>query len=333
MMSEKERLESLYQRLSSSNDFLLTTHQNSDPDGIGSEIGLLFLLTKLGKSARILNPDKTPERYTFMDPQCRVTYLDPERLNSFNTSSTVVVLDNSDLKRIGDVKKFIKEDCSNIIAIDHHDEVDDYQGLFLFSGIGSTAEIIYELFEIAGIEPDYTSALALYLGIVMDTGQFKYSKTRPRTYEIAAKLVRHNFPIEELLRKLYEDYPFEKLLLKKDIYQSLNVEPENGIASISISQEILKKYKNASGLGEGVVNELLGPKEIFMAAVFTELPEGKVKISLRSKGRYNVCNIAKDFSGGGHSNAAGAVVNGDLSKIKKEISARLRDLYKQHSLE
>ncbi|MBE7413282.1 MAG: bifunctional oligoribonuclease/PAP phosphatase NrnA [Leptospiraceae bacterium] len=332
-MSDKQKFELLFQKLSSFNDFLLTTHSNSDPDGIGSEIGLYYLLTKLGKSVRILNPDKTPEKYTFMDPQCRITYIDPDRMTNFYDSSTVVILDNSDLKRIGEVQNFIKKDLSNLIAIDHHDEVDYYSGLFLFSDIGSTAEIVCELFEIAGIEPDYTSALALYLGIVMDTGQFKYSKTRPRTYEIASKLVRHNFPVEEILRKLYEDYPYERLFLKRDIYQTLSVEPENGLASVVVTHEVLKKYKNSNGLGEGIANELLGPKEIFIAVMFTELPDSKVKISFRSKGNYNVCNVAKEFLGGGHANAAGAVVNGDLSKTKKEILSKLRDLYKHTTLE
>jgi len=204
--------------LKSGDNYILTTHKNCDPDGIGSELGLFFLLMKLGKTVSILNPDKTPLRYQFIDPQIKIHVFDPEKLQSGISDSTVVIVDNSELNRIGPIQDYLKSDRSNLIIVDHHNEVEvKNPGIFSFPEIGSTSEIIYELIELSGIIPDYNTAVALYLGIIMDTGQFKYNKTRPRTHEIASRLLQNNFQTEELSRKLFDDFPYQKLLLKRDV--------------------------------------------------------------------------------------------------------------------
>lgn len=310
------------------NDFILTTHKSCDPDGIGSEIGLSFLLSKLGKTHSILNPDKIPEKYKFMDPQLKVRHIDPNILQNFSTDKIVVVVDNSDLPRIGDVNQYLKPDKSNLILVDHHDNIEPFNGLFSFPEIGSTSEIIFELIELAGLVPDYNTAIALYLGIVMDTGQFKYSKTRPRTHEIASKLVQHNFPIEELLRKMYEDFPISVLLLKKDIYSSIEIHQELHLITVEITRQMLGKYNFHSNPIEGITSELLGPSDIYVSVGFTEGEDDFIKISFRSKGNYDVCSVAKDFNGGGHKNASGAMVKGTIKKVKEDVMHRLMSLLK-----
>ncbi|MCE9501209.1 MAG: hypothetical protein K8R21_12045, partial [Leptospira sp.] len=225
----------------------------------------------------------------------------------------------------GQVQEFLNSEKSNLIIIDHHNEVEaKTPGIFSFPEIGSTSEIIYELIELSGNVPDYNASVALYLGIIMDTGQFKYNKTRPRTHEIAAKLLQNNFPTEELSRKLFEDFPYQKLFLKRDVYQSIKIEPEHKLASLQITQEVLKKYDSSNSLGESLVNELLGPVEIVKAVIFTESDNGQIKISFRSKGKVDVCMIAKEFGGGGHTNASGATVAGSLEEVKRKVLERLR---------
>ncbi|MBK8395197.1 MAG: bifunctional oligoribonuclease/PAP phosphatase NrnA [Leptospiraceae bacterium] len=327
-IDRKKDFEKLLNVLKTGNDFILTTHRGCDPDGIGSELGLSYLLTKLGKSHTILNPDKMPEKYKFIDPLFKVRNIDPNMLQVFSTNKTVIVVDNSDLPRIGDVNQFLKEDKSNLIMIDHHDNIEPFEGLFSFPEIGSTAEIIFEIIELAGIQLDYNTAIALYLGIVMDTGQFKYSKTRPRTHEIAAKLVEFNFPIEVLLRKMYEDFPISVLLLKKDIYSSIEIHAEYHLVTIEITKQMLGKYNFHSNPLEGISSELLGPNDIYVSVVFTEGEEDFVKISFRSKGDYDVCSVAKDFNGGGHKNASGAMIRGGMRKVKDDVMNRLISLLK-----
>lgn len=325
----KEKIQKLYEHFLNGNHFILTTHTSCDPDGIGAELGLAFLLEKLGKIYTILNPDKTPERYQFLDAQEKINFFKPEKFININSNSTVVIVDNSELKRILDINQYINQEKSNLIVIDHHDGISDFPGLFCFPEVGSTSELIYELIELSGFEPDFNTSLALYAGIIMDTGQFKYRKTRPRTHEIASKLLVHKLPTEEIIRKLFEHSSHLVLLLKKDIYSTLEVFPQHHLATIEITKEMLNRYNFKSNPAEGITSDLLSAGDVFISAAFIETENGMVKMSLRSKGSFDVRMIAEQYSGGGHTNACGATIKGNLKQIKSEVSEKLKELVSQ----
>ena len=126
-MQEKKQVDrtasvhQLLDLLKANNNFIITTHKSCDPDGIGSELGLDFLLDRLGKKHSILNPDKTPDRYAFLDPMGRIHSYDESRMNSTAQDAFVIMVDNSDIGRILDISKFLNPERSNLIAIDHHD--------------------------------------------------------------------------------------------------------------------------------------------------------------------------------------------------------------------
>jgi phosphoesterase RecJ-like protein len=327
-IDRKEMYAELLSQIKKNDNFIITTHKSCDPDGMGSELGLDFLLEKLGKKHTILNPDKTPDRYLFLDPLNRIHNYGSTILQSTQRESFVIMVDNSDIPRILDIANYLNEDKSNLISIDHHDKVAPYKGLFCFPEVGSSSEIVFELIELAGFEPDYNTSVSLYMGIVMDTGQFKYNKTRPRTHEIASKLLKHKFPTEELIRKVFEDYSYTVLLLKKDIYSTLDIYPEFKIASVDITRTMLSKYNFTNNPAEGIISELLAPADIHIAVSFTEIENGTTKISLRSKGKYDVCSVAREYSGGGHTNASGATIKGEYKKIKLDVLEKLMELSK-----
>ncbi|MCB1159293.1 MAG: bifunctional oligoribonuclease/PAP phosphatase NrnA, partial [Leptospiraceae bacterium] len=308
------------------NDFVISTHRSSDPDGIGAELGLKALLDAMGKRAWIVNPDPIAEKYKFLDPVEKIICIDSFKPEKNYDSYQLVVVDNSNIERLDEVKRFINYDGSNLIVIEQHDKIDTRKGFFLYPDYASTSEIIYELLEEYNVSIDYNTALALYLGIVMDTGQFKYNKTQSRTHLIVSKLLKYNFPTEELMRKLYEEYPLFQLLAKKDVFQTLNLYMEGKIASVEITRELLKKYNCSNNPVEDLVNELLGPKGMQVSLSFTEsLKQEQIKLSFRSKGNIDVCSIAKQFSGGGHKNAAGGIFHGTLKEAKEKV---LEKVYK-----
>jgi len=328
-IDRKDELLNLLHIFQTGDDFIITTHKNCDPDGIGAELGLDYLLAKLGKKKIILNPDKTPERYTFLDPQNRIHYIDETKLTNKTSSQKVVVVDNSDLIRIGEVIQYVNMDKSNLIIIDHHDGIEPFAGLFCFPEFGSTSEIVYEVLELSNIELDFLTASALYAGIVVDTGQFKYGKTRPRTHEIVATLLKkHSFNQEDLIRKLYEDQSHMVLYLKRDIFSTLEVFPEFQLASIEITRANLDKYNFSTNPAEGLTTELLAASDIMIAVSFLEQDSETIKISFRSKGKYDVCAVAKEYSGGGHKNASGAIIKGKLENVKREVIEKLKNLYR-----
>lgn len=324
--NRRDELTKLLRIFQLEDNFIITTHKNADPDGLGSELGLQYLLEKFGKAHIILNPDPLSEKLEFLDINKKVHSVTEENLN-IPQNPKVVIVDNSDIPRIGDVEKFVKPDKSNLIIIDHHDRIEPFDGLFCFSEIGSTSEIIYELTELANLQLDTPTASAIYAGIVMDTGQFKYSKTRPRTHEIAATLIRkYDIQPERIIRQMFEDSSHKVLLFKQDVFSTLKVYPENELAVIEIPQALMQKYEFTSNPLEGITNELLSPKDIKIAATFIEQDPETVKISFRSKDNYDVCEVAKKYGGGGHKNASGAQIKGNLEQVKQEIIEILKSL-------
>jgi bifunctional oligoribonuclease and PAP phosphatase NrnA len=325
-MNQKNQFEELLNTLKEKNNFIITTHTSCDPDGIGSELALSYLLEKLGKYYIILNPDKTPERYQFIDVQNKLSHYEPDKFININSNPTVIVVDNSELKRINDINLYINSDQSNVIIIDHHDGIEKAKGLFCYPEIGSTSEIIYELIELENIDLDYNTALAIYSGIIMDTGQFKYNKTRPRTHEIASKLLKHKLQTEEIIRKLFENTSTNVLLLKRDIYNTLEIYHNNSFASIEITREMLNKYNFKTNPAEGITSELLSATEIVVSVAFVEIDPETTKISLRSKGKVDIRQIAEKYSGGGHKNASGATIKGSFQTVKNEIIDHIKNL-------
>lgn len=325
-IDRKEELTKLLRIFQLEDNFIITTHKNADPDGLGSELGLEFLLGKFGKKRIILNPDPLSEKLLFLDPSNKVNSVDQISQENIPQNPKVVIVDNSEISRIGNVAKFVLEDKSNLVILDHHDGVEPFKGLFCFPEIGSTSEIVYELIELANLNLDTPTASAIYSGIVMDTGHFKYSKTRPRTHEIASTLIR-NYKInpESIIRNMFEDSSHKVLLLKQEVFSTLTIFPENQLATIEIPKKSLEKYGFTSNPLEGITNELLSPKDIKIAATFIE-EENTIKISFRSKDNYDVCAVAKKYGGGGHKNASGAVVTGSLNVVRQEITEILKNL-------
>lgn len=327
MRDNTQKLKKLLTLLSKRDNYIITTHIKSDADGIGAELSLSYLLTNIQKTNVILNPDEVREKLKFIDTESKIKYYDSNTTVKVPENPTVVIVDNSDIGRIGDVQNYLKEDKSNLIVIDHHNELEESPWLYAFPEVGSTSEIIFELLQMSNVKLNYDTAVAIYMGILMDTGQFRYNKTRPRTHEIAAKLLEFGFPTEDLSRKIFENTPIDTLYLKRDIYSTIVVYHESHFVTISITREMLDKYNFTNNPSEHVINDLLGPADIYMVASFTELDNGKVKISLRSKGNYNICSIAKEFSGGGHTNAAGATVDGNIEDIRSDVVNKLVELY------
>ena len=241
----------------------------------------------------------------------------------------ILILDNSDISRIDNVNELINQTKTNFIAIDHHDNVEPFEGLYCFPGFASTTEIIYELIELAGFHPDEQTAIALYTGVIMDTGHFKYNKTTSHTHKVASKLMQYKINTEQLYRNLFEDYPLNALFVKKEVYSTLEVFTEFKTACVCVYRNVLDKYGFYNNPTEGIVSELLGPKDISVGISFTETKQGKIKISFRSKGDIDVCSIAKIFGGGGHKNASGAMLSLPLEEAKKKILELVRRLIKE----
>lgn len=154
---------------------------------------------------------------------------------------------------------------------------------------------------------DETIATCLYVGIMTDTGSFRYSSTTSTTHRVVADLIDKGADNARIHNNVYNTNSYNKLQLLGQSLQNLKVIPELKTAYISLSQDELDRFNFKKGDTEGVVNYALSLDDIELGAIFIEnLQEKIVKISFRSSGAFDVNTFARDhFSGGGHVNAAG----------------------------
>jgi len=319
-MDENRFYQSLLDRLLKEDQYIITTHRNPDPDGLGAELALEYLLRHFGKEVLIVNHDILSPKYQFIDSENRLHSIirmpDPERLYNKN----VIIVDNSSIDRTGDIKKFIKDDLSNLIVIDHHDGMTpDYHTFFQNPDIGSSSEMLFELFQHSGVDFPYSVARALYAGIAVDTGHFRYRKTRPRTHEIAAELIRKGVNPTILAEQLFANAPVERLFLKKKLYQDVRIDRNNHIAWFEIRKSEVEAMNLVLDDLEGMVNELIEPTDIFAAMIFTEREPGLTRVSVRSKGDVNMIPSVEKYGGGGHKNACGATIPLDLEEAVQDF--------------
>lgn len=309
----------LLERVLEEDRLLLTTHRTPDPDGLGAELAMQAMLQWRGKDAIIVNPEPAPERIRFVDPERRALDMRNMKDRSLLDGRAIVILDNSDLRRIDDLQSYVLEDKSNLIIIDHHDGMQaDQKSIFAFPNCGSSCEIVYELLEIAGFTMNPSIAAALYAGIVADTGNFRYRKTTARTHEIAAKLLRFGVNPADMAEKIFENTPLARLLLKKKLYSNLIIE-QGRLAYFKVRREDLEALGLSMEDTEGLVNELIESESILTGILFTERQPQLTKVSVRSRGNTNMLAAVQKFGGGGHKNACGATLYMDIDAAVKEF--------------
>ncbi|MDH5656486.1 MAG: bifunctional oligoribonuclease/PAP phosphatase NrnA [Spirochaetia bacterium] len=317
-MIDKSFYTTLYERIMSQDRFLLTTHCGPDPDGIGGELGLNYLLNQSGKDSIVLNNDPISPMYRFLDPESQIMNLETLKDHSVIRDRTIVLIDTSEISRTGEIQRYA--DHNSIMAIDHHDSNGGHSDtIFQNPSVGSTSEIIYELLEIAGISLSSIVAHALYAGIVADTGYFRFGKTRSRTHEIAGKLMEYGVHPPDIAERLYNSAPAGRLLVKKILYNNLTVLEKDSIAYFHIKQSDWEQLGLVSDDLGGIVNELIEPYKIKAGILFTERSPNTIRVSVRSKGNANMLPAVAKYGGGGHKNACGATILLDLQSAIKEF--------------
>src|SRR6202035_3434821 len=167
----------------------------------------------------------------------------------------------------------------------------------------------------------------LYVAISTDTGSFQYPNTTARTFEIAAELVRAGVDVGRVSQLTYENYPRRRVELLRDLLGTMRFDADDRVASFSLSLSTAKKLGVLPEDNEGLIDHLRAIRGVIVAIFFEELPDGKVRVSMRSKNeKVNVCAICEKFVGGGHVLAAGARVKGTLVEVEKKILEEVCDV-------
>lgn len=303
--------------------FLITAHVNPEGDALGSEISFFMLLKKLGKDAHIVNADITPAEYYFLPAVANVKHLKGALKNP--DFDCFVILDSSDLRRCGEVGKFAK--AKPVINIDHHISNDMFgDANWVEPEASSCSEMIYRLYKEMGVPMDKDAAELLYVGIMTDTGSFRYSNTTSRTHEIAADLIKYGLDVARLYKHAYGNVPFEDMKLLADILPTMKRASEGRIIWFELRRKMFKDKRIFFDINEHILSFARSIKGVEVAALFKENLKSKneVRVNLRSQGNVDVNKIASHFSGGGHRTASGCTVKGKLSDVKRRVLAKIK---------
>lgn len=308
-----EEILSIKQLLSTKKKIVIIPHKNPDGDAIGSTLGLYHYLLELNHDATVVVPNDFPDFLKWIPGADSILRhnVQTETCDSLiNEADIIFTLDFNAFHRTGNMESVLSSSNGLKIMIDHHQAPDDY-ATYMFSDVGmsSTCEMIYHFLDMldATDKIDTNIATCLYVGIMTDTGSFRFKSTTNTTHKIIAKLIEKGADNSEIHNNVYDTNSYERLQLLGCALSNLRVIPEHKTAYISLSQDELQKFNYKKGDTEGVVNYGLSLKNVVLAAIFIEdRKEGIIKISLRSKGDFSVNEMSrKHFNGGGHTNAAG----------------------------
>jgi phosphoesterase RecJ-like protein len=296
----------------------LTTHVNPDGDGLGSEAGLTHLLQARGVP--------TPPRYDFLFQSLPGVDRSTEAVKELRRADLIVVLDIADLGRLGMLAGPVRERGVPVGCIDHHvspGELPDGPR-YLDPLAAATAALVYEI--ALGNEWQLTrdAARSLYVGILTDTGAFRFSNTDARTLRTAAALLETGLDPEGIYLDVYANAPEGRARLLADALQTLVVEPDNGLAWVTVPSGAIERHGVTADDLDGVVEYPRSIAGVRMALLFRELASGRIKVSLRSVGDVDVAAFARGFGGGGHTKAAGISVDGTMAEAQEKVLTAAR---------
>ena len=329
--TKKMRFQSIADFINNNDRFILTAHETPDGDAIGSEIAAYFALKSLGKEVKIINADPMAEKYSFLDTENAIElYTDQLKLPEDLGNWVLMILDTNDINNIGTIKVNILTRVRNHFIFDHHEGGDSVSSAnHIESEASSTCEMLYELFTEMGIEKTYEMLVAIYLGIVYDTGSFIYPKTTARTFAIAEDCVRNGVNPNFIYAKLYESNSISSLMLQSRVLSTLEFYYDKHVAvQTMLKDDIIESgalYEEADSL----INIPLKSEDIKVSIFFKENTEGILRCSMRSKGNIDVAFIAQIYNGGGHKTAAGFKSKYPLEEIKAKVLEMLNKYFAQ----
>jgi bifunctional oligoribonuclease and PAP phosphatase NrnA len=292
---------------------LISVHKNPDGDALGSQLGLMLGLEKMGKIVFAHNLDPVPEIYRFLPGTDRImtgpivkgTYdaflvldADPPRTGLFNGSWP----------------------ARTLINIDHHvTNPREWQLTWLDPDATATGEMIYRLLTGLKVPIDKDMAICLYTAIFTDTGSFRYSSTTPESMRIAATLIEIGAEPWMVTENVYESYAFKRINLLGKVLAGIERSQDGKIAWVLVTEDLYRQTGTSAEDTDNFVNFVRSIKGVEVAILFRQTGAAQYKISLRAKGRVDLSGLATSLGGGGHKNAAGGVLEGSFTAIRDKV--------------
>ncbi|HVU48688.1 MAG TPA: bifunctional oligoribonuclease/PAP phosphatase NrnA [Terracidiphilus sp.] len=295
--------------------FVVCSHSRPDGDAVGSMLAFGMLLEQLGKRADLVTADRIPAVYRGLPQAERIQTV----LGVHGHYDAAILLECDGLERT----RLHGLDAYFLVNIDHHISGQAYAHVnWIEHGAASTGELVHRLARAAGAQVTPEMATCLYTTVLTDTGAFCYGALGASTFELARELVAAGADPIAIAQDIYFSTPASKVMLLGAALN--NLAREGRLAWLWVTQQDMARTNAAEEDCEGIVNVALGIAGVEAAVFLRELPEGQIRLSLRSKGEVSVAAIAEKLGGGGHENAAGCTLDGPLERAQEQILAELR---------
>ncbi|MDI6717262.1 MAG: bifunctional oligoribonuclease/PAP phosphatase NrnA [Actinomycetota bacterium] len=320
----KEVFEQAAAAINGAKSVVLTIHVQPDGDALGSLLAMYHFLRKSGKTtcATWGEPIKIPDQYKWLPEVANIT-----NFESCIDADLLIALDCANEHRLGLMEQKLSS-FKSIINIDHHVDNSSFGTINILDfSASATCEIVYELLKFMKADIDSDIASLLYTGIVTDTGRFQYQNTTAKTLRVAADLVDLGAVPNDIFKNIYENISFASLKLLAKVLGRAEYVKESGLVYSYILNEDLSKAGVSVADTENFIDYLRTAREASVAAIFKEMADGKLRVSLRSKGLVDVGAIAREQDGGGHRNAAGATLDMTIDEAAKWLSDRIKALH------
>ncbi|HEY7681857.1 MAG TPA: bifunctional oligoribonuclease/PAP phosphatase NrnA [Gemmatimonadales bacterium] len=305
----------------------ITTHVNPDGDGLGSEAGLAHLLKARGIDAVVTNPSPTPDRYHFLFRDLPGVNRTHEAVKELRRADLILVLDISDVGRLGMLSQAVQERGVPVACVDHHVSEGHLPDgpRYVDPEAAATGELIFQIATANDWSVPLAAARALYVAILTDTGGFRFSNTRPAVLRTAAALLEVGLDPEQVYLDVYANATEGRARLLAETLQTLVLEPECGLAWVTVPPGALERLGATPDDLDGIVEVPRSIAGVRMALLFREIAAGRVKVSLRSVGTVDVAAFAKPYGGGGHTKASGLSLEGSLAEVQSRVLAAARE--------
>ena len=295
--------------------FLVCSHSRPDGDAIGSMLAMGMLLRQMGKHVDLVAADRIPAVYRWLPgvEQIRTAM----RVHGPYDAVVLLECDGLERTRLRGLERMFH------INIDHHASGKMFGNLnWIDRGACSVGELVHRLVLAAGCTVTEQMATCLYVTLLTDTGGFCYGGIHASTFTLAADLTAAGADPVRIARDVYFANPFSKILLLGRALSNLH--RDGALAWLWVTHDDMVATAAAEEDCEGVVNYALSTAGVEAAVFLRELPEGRIRLSLRSKGKVNVAAISERLGGGGHENAAGCTLDGPMPQATEQILDALR---------
>ena len=292
--------------------FGITTHIKPDGDGVGSSLGLCWLLNSLGKSAEVIVRGDIPPSYRSLPGADAIR--DVETLDG--EYDAVFIIECSDLERPG-IKGLDRQFTVNI---DHHATSAHFGTInWIDSTASAVGEMIYNLCKAIGGRVTREIAECVYMALVTDTGSFHFSNTTERTLKVASELIKAGAKPARISEAVYNNYPWSRIELMRQVLSTVKRDESGQIATLRQTLAMRREADAVDGDNNGFVNIPLAARDVLAVIYMREVGTDEYRVSLRSKGDINVARVAEKFGGGGHRNAAGLRIVGNWDEKEQEL--------------